>query len=383
METQGISEAGFFPGVVYYLTFWFKSEERSLRIALFFSSAAIAGIIGGILSYLLLQLDGDGGLMGWQWLFIAEGAPTVLAGFTVFFLLPNSPNEVKWLTDEEKKFAIDRLKTPSAAGEDDHHSISWSELKGTFTDWRVILTGLAYFTTLTPFYGVSFFLPSIINELGFDTITSNLLTAPIYGTTLLVTLLNAMHSDAKKERAFHIMVPGFISMVAFILVGLGEAVHESVEYQYFTVTLATAAVWTMVAPTLAWISENLKGSTSNAVGTAFVVALGNLGGVVGPQLFAWDSSGGSYVCAALLLLGIMLIAALRVLTNRYSEKLKINLKLISKSHVTIENKDEENKESVPLETITLETEKDSDNRKPNEEFIPLEEKTENENETRI
>src|SRR3954447_15889575 len=162
----GIAEAGFFPGIILYLTYWFPSEIRARKVALFMTAIAIANVIGSPLSGGIMQYtDGLGGWRGWQWLFLLEGLPSVLIGFLVFALLPDGPRKAKWLTTEEKDFIIARVEDDHAAKQElgQKHSI-----RDAFGDMRVWALSLVYFCGVVCFYAVNFWLPTIVQELGID-----------------------------------------------------------------------------------------------------------------------------------------------------------------------------------------------------------------------
>lgn len=131
----GIFEAGLFPGLVYYLTFWYRTEERSIRVAFILASATLAGAFGGAIAYGVGHMNGTHGLSAWRWLFILEGIPSCLSSVLVFFFLPDYPETVKWLNSEEKELAIKRLATEGSHGHG--KDLTWEQAKETLTDWRL------------------------------------------------------------------------------------------------------------------------------------------------------------------------------------------------------------------------------------------------------
>ncbi len=131
----GVFEAGLFPGLVYYLTFWYRTDERSIRVAFILASATLAGAFGGALAFAIGHMDGDGGLLAWRWLFIIEGIPSCLSSILVFFFLPDYPETAKWLSTEEKALATGRLRLEGSHGHG--KSLTWHEAKQTLTEWRL------------------------------------------------------------------------------------------------------------------------------------------------------------------------------------------------------------------------------------------------------
>eukprot|EP01102_Stenamoeba_stenopodia_P005276 TRINITY_DN15843_c0_g1_i1.p1 TRINITY_DN15843_c0_g1~~TRINITY_DN15843_c0_g1_i1.p1 ORF type:complete len:517 (-),score=100.51 TRINITY_DN15843_c0_g1_i1:94-1644(-) len=321
----GIAEAGFFPGIVFYLTFWYTTSEMASRVALFFSSSAVAGFIGGVLAYFILQMDGVGGLKGWQWVFLLEGVPSIIAGVFVYFLLPNNPSDSKWLSEAEQNVVIQRIqnerlaalqKLPptatsqtsllsssqeNAAAVTPPHAdkkISWDDFKATLKDPVVLAMAFGYFLVVMPFYCIAFFLTAIIGEFGFSPLISNLLSVPVYAVSLITTLLISFHSDRRKIRAPYLIFTGVVSCAAFI--GLAVAMLSGTAVSKYLCTLIAASVlWASVPIFLAWLLTVLKSPTASATGTALVVSIGNIGGYVGPKIFAESLDRcGSYWCAS-------------------------------------------------------------------------------------
>lgn len=131
----GISEAGLFPGLVYYLTFWYRVDERSIRVAIILSSATLAGAFGGALAYGIGHMQGTSSLSAWRWLFILEGIPSILSAFAVWFFLPDFPETVTWLSEDEKSLAAHRLQIEGSKSTDSN--LTWAQAKETLVDWRL------------------------------------------------------------------------------------------------------------------------------------------------------------------------------------------------------------------------------------------------------
>lgn len=131
----GVFEAGLFPGLVYYLTFWYRSSERSFRVAVILASATLAGAFGGAIAYGVGHMNGTSGMEAWRWLFILEGLPSLVSSVFVFFFLPDYPETAKWLSAEEKQLAAERLKDEGSKGGDG--SLTWQDAKATITEWRL------------------------------------------------------------------------------------------------------------------------------------------------------------------------------------------------------------------------------------------------------
>lgn len=174
----GVFEAGLFPGLVYYLTFWYKHDERSVRVAMILASATLAGAFGGAIAYGIGHMNQVHGMSGWRWLFILEGIPSCLSAFFVWFFLPDYPESASWLSEREKDLALRRLYHEGSKSS--HKTMSWEEAKATLTDWRLYGHYLVYFAMSTPFSSLSLFTPSITSGLGFVDLQAQLMTVPPY-----------------------------------------------------------------------------------------------------------------------------------------------------------------------------------------------------------
>src|SRR5215208_6242632 len=266
----GVAEAGFFPGIILYLTYWFPARERAKAVALFMTAVAIAGVIGGPLSGALLSLDEVVfGLSGWQFLFIAEGFPAILLGLAVLALLPDRPSEARWLTDEERRWLEDSLSREEQL----KTTHGTHTLRQAFVDGRLWLLCGVYFGTVTSLYGISFWLPTIIEEF------SNL-------NEFLVGLLSAFPYLAAA-----------IGMVVLALAAMGT-------YS------CLGTFWTLPATFL--------GSTAAAAGIALINSVGNLEVSWGPYVVGYirEATGSGYG-AMLFLAALMALVGLLTLAVRH------------------------------------------------------------------
>jgi len=278
----GIAESGFVPGVAYYLSLWFTPNERAFRFALFLSSVNVAGAIAGIAAYGLLQLDGSGTLHGWQWLFLLEGLPSIVFGLLSIIILPASPATAKWLSPEEKEYAISRIS--NSLKDTDHSRISKTQLKNVLTDIRVWFAAFLYCTQCTVIYSISFFLPAIIHQFGFSDIISNLLTVPVHAACIIAIILNGLHSDRTSERFLHSIIPSAFGIIFWGLEAYSLE-QDNLAFQYIILILASLST-SMAGPiSVIWPMDFLVGSTTAAIAPAMIIGIGNLGGIIGPQIF--------------------------------------------------------------------------------------------------
>jgi ACS family tartrate transporter-like MFS transporter len=310
----GLAEAGFFPGIILYLTYWFPARERARRVALFMAAIPIAGVIGSPLSGALLTLSGFG-LAGWQIMFLAEGLPAVILGFVVLRYLPDGPEDAGWLEPEERDWlrnALDREnRIKSSHGE--------YTIRRAMTDGNVWLLCGVYFGVVTSVYGVTFWLPLITRDLsGLGDFAVGLLGAIPYVAGVIGMVLFARHSDATGERRWHVAVAAFVGMVGLILTGATSL--PAVEMA--ALTLAALGIYSTLATFWSLPTAFLSG-TAAAAGIALINSVGNLGGFVGPYAVGYLSDAtGSYYAGLLFLAVLMLLAGILALVVRHERSLE-------------------------------------------------------------
>ncbi|KAL1841471.1 hypothetical protein VTJ49DRAFT_7026 [Mycothermus thermophilus] len=219
----GVTEAGLFPGVAYYLTNWYRREEMQLRQAMFFSAAGIAGAFSGLLAFAIGKMDGVGGLEGWRWIFILEGIATVVIAGGAFWAMYDYPETAGFLTEEEREWVVWRLKyqhnRPRTQVEQEE-GFRWRYVRDAFCDWQVWLSVVLYWGIACPLYGISLFLPTIIQQLGYRSSTAQLMTVPFYTSAAVFALVAAYLCDHAGRRSpfilscLFIMAAGFSAMAS-------------------------------------------------------------------------------------------------------------------------------------------------------------------------
>jgi len=312
----GLAEAGFFPGVVVYLTHWFPGRDRAKALACFFVATPIAQIITPNISFALLKIGTDEvvngvavhhpevwGLEGWQWVYIVWGLPAVVLGAVVLFMLPDHPRHAKWLTPEERAALENELAAEKAKGTAGGHMTVLQALRHP----KVLLLALAYFCTVTGSYGVTFFLPSILKDwyhLKYDTLTWLVILPPLVALVAQVGV--GWNSDRTKERRLHAMLPIVAGALALAMAPLTRG-HLPLTVVCFMVAFIgfkayLPAFWTM--PNLFLTSAAAAGSIG------LINSVGNLGGFLGPYLLGKvETVTGSYVGGIYYLCGSMLVSA--------------------------------------------------------------------------
>ena len=296
----GAAEAGFFPGVILYLTYWYPAKERARAVALFAVGGVAAGVIGSPISGALLGLDGVGGLAGWQWLFFVEALPAVMMGFVVLFVLPNRPQEARWLSENEKAWIQARLDAEAAATDASRHS----RLKDVFTSGQVWLLCGIYFLQNMGGYGYQMWLPTIVKGLsGQSDLVVGFINAIPYVAAGVVMMLYGRHSDRTGERRGHVAFAAFIAAVGFVV----AASSRNPWLAMTGLTLAFVGMKSVLGPFWALSTGFLRG-TAAAGGIAFINSVGNLGGAVGPDLVGRIKSATGSEMLALYVLGAGLLA---------------------------------------------------------------------------
>ncbi|KAI9722909.1 MAG: hypothetical protein M1812_001357 [Candelaria pacifica] len=280
----GMAESGLFPGVVFYLSMWYKRNERAYRVALFFSAASLAGAFGGVLAWGIAHMNKVGGLGGWRWIFILEGILTVLVSLVAYFFIANYPDTAKFLTDHERSVIHLRLKEDSDATRNE--SFTWGNVSQAFKDPKVWLYGLGFHTLSLPLYTLSLFLPTIIKALGYTAAQAQLLTVPPYAIAFILTISVAIASERTHYRAPFIMGSSCLAIIGYIILLTNHRPGVS----YVGTIFAAAGIYPATAIVLSWPANNVSGQTKRATANAMQISIGNLGAVLGTQLYRTESS---------------------------------------------------------------------------------------------
>ena len=295
----GAAEAGFFPGLLYYLTHWFPTRERGRAVALFMTATAMAGVIGAPMSSALLRLDGYAGLHGWQWLFIAEGLPAILLAPVVLWRLPERPGQAAWLTPDERASLSQEMAADEARATGAHAALGPALRSG-----RLWALSLLYFCLVLAFYGVGFWLPQIVQAAGtLGSATVVLLSAIPYLVAAVGMVVVGISSDRSGERRWHVAVPAMVGAVGVLL---AVAVSSSVPLSLAALSLAALGIWGALGPFWTLPPAFLRGSAA-AGGIAVINSVGNVGGFVGPFVVGWlRDATGSFSSGRVLLAGGLL-----------------------------------------------------------------------------
>jgi len=308
----GVAEAGFFPGIILYLTYWFPGPRRAKMVALFMTAIAISNVVGSPVSGAIMQyMDGAHGWRGWQWLFLLEGIPSVIMGLLVFALLPNGPKAARWLTSEQQDLIVQRVHEDEASKKDLGQRHSFGDA---FKDGRVWALAVVYFCGVVCFYAVNFWMPTIIQELGIpknDFLRVGLLSMIPWGVAAIAMVYWGSHSDRTGERRWHAASGLLVAIVGLLMLAMvGHAPIPSI----IALTLVTVGILSWVATFWSLPTAFLSG-TAAAAGIAWINSVGNLGGHFGPDLIGRirAATGGSSQAAFFTLTVVALIGVLIII----------------------------------------------------------------------
>ncbi|WP_347554214.1 MFS transporter [Robbsia sp. KACC 23696] len=300
----GVAEAGFAPGIILYLTYWFPAARRAKALSLFFMAIPLAGIIGGPLSGAIMHtLHQAHGLAGWKWLFMLEAIPSLVLGIAIVLYLDNGITSAKWLDDEEKTFLARNVE------KDRTQTTEHASIRQFAADRRLWLMATIYFCVVLGQYGLTFWLPTIVRRTGvMDPLWVGILTAIPYLCAIVALPLVGGSADRMKERRLHLAIPMFISAVGFASLPLLSSVGASIAF------LSIAAAGILSSSSLFWaLPTALLGGVSAAAGIAAVNCIANLAGFFSPAIVGWlndvtgNPTAGLVFIAAAVVIGAVLV----------------------------------------------------------------------------
>lgn len=277
----GMFEAGLFPGLVYYLTFWYRARERSMRVAIILASATLAGAFGGAIAYGVGHMKDVQGLAAWRWLFILEGIPSCVSSVAVWFFLPDYPEEASWLSTPERELAVARLEKEGSKA--DAPSLNWETAKATILDGRLWVHYIIYFGISAPFSSLSLFTPTITAGLGYENLQAQLMTVPPYAVAYVVSIITAWSSDYFNARALHSAVLSTVGAIGFLASALLPA--ESYHARYGCLIVAASGAFSCIPPLLGWLSSNMHSTSAAGLAIALNVSWGAPGQIVGVWIY--------------------------------------------------------------------------------------------------
>lgn len=317
----GVSEAGFFPGMIIYLTYWFPTRERARAVSRFMIATSLAGVVGGPLSSAVLRMDGWHGLAGWQWLFLTEGVPTILLGVSVLFLLRDRPDDAKWLSAAEKAWLDEELRRDSEhSGAAAHH-----RLGDAFRLPALWVLAGAYFVSQVGVYIVNLWMPLILASFSHGAADASLIaryaTFP-YLAAAAMTLVVGWSSDKRNERRWHVAGCLLLSAAGFAWAALAHSMVVAL----CAMTLAAVGLWSMMGPF--WtLTTSMLGGTAAAGAVAVLQIIGGVGGFTGPYMTGrLRDATHSFTGGLLVMSGMAICASLLALAVRRTKTVSETVK---------------------------------------------------------
>ncbi|TFY57815.1 hypothetical protein EVJ58_g6795 [Rhodofomes roseus] len=301
----GLVESGVFPACFYLIAMWYKRAEAQKRYSFFFSSTTLAGGFGGLLASAIGKMDGLRGYHGWRWIFIIEGAVTCVVSVVLYFTISDFPEEVTWLTPEEKEFVKARLHADVGQSRR-HDPLTTRSVLNVFKDWKIIAGGFMYFGLIVPAYGYAYFAPSIIQGLGHSSIRTQLLSVPPWACAFALAMITATASDHLRHRFAFVLLPTAVALTGFIIL---LVVHDNTKLQYAALFLSAMGTYSAMPMIVCWFNTNLGGHQRRAVGTAWQVGFGNIGGIIAVYAFLSKDAPkyitGYSICIAFICLSVV------------------------------------------------------------------------------
>jgi len=301
----GIAEAGFFPGIIFYLTLWFPAVYRARIVGYFMAAIPLSTVIGAPVSGLLLALDGFLGLKGWQWLFVLEAAPALILSVVVFFYLTDRPADATWLQPDERAWLVGRLEDERLQRE----TVRRYSVREALLNPKVLALSLVYFGAVATNYGLSFFLPQIVKAFGVSDFQAGLVAALPYIVGVVSIVFWGRRSDRKLERRFHLAFPLFVASAG---IGISTALDDPT-MKMAALSVAGFGIFGCLPVFWTFPAAFLSGAAA-AGGIALINSIGNLAGFAGPYAMGRIKDlTGSYTGGLLSLSAVGLIAMVIVL----------------------------------------------------------------------
>ncbi|KAJ5582998.1 hypothetical protein N7535_001618, partial [Penicillium sp. DV-2018c] len=284
----GVFEAGFFPGAVYLCSFWYMPRDLATRISLFYCASALAGAFSGLLAAGIARMDGIGGYEGWRWIFLLEGLLTVVLGVMGFFCLIDSPSlSGKWLDQDEIRYLeLQHFIKEGGKFKEEQKKASWKDVKAVISNWRMYLLAYILLCQSACSYGTKFTLPTITTAMGFKATNAQLMTVPPYVAGAISAVFFSTLSDRFYWRMPFVVAPVTLIITGYaIIVGLKGELQANIGPGFFAIILTCMGIYPTHPGTTSWTLNNLAPSNRRAVGSAFNICVGNIGGIVGSYMY--------------------------------------------------------------------------------------------------
>jgi MFS family permease len=290
----------------YLIGMWYKRHEAQKRYTFFFASTTLAGAFGGLLAAAIGKMNGMRGYLGWRWIFILEGTLTALVAIGCFFLIPDFPEDAKWLTAEERAFVKARLQDDQGKSALERR-ITFRDVLNCFKDYKVFLGGFMYFGLIVPAYGYAYFAPGIIKSYGYGNIQTQLHSVPPWAAAFAFSMLVAYFSDKLRHRFLFAMFPIAIAIAGFAIL---ITTHHNRHLEYGALFMVTSGTYSAMPIIVCWFTMNLGGHHRRAVGAAWQIGFGNIGGIIATYSFPASTAKSFYHLGYSVCIGFVCLSAL-------------------------------------------------------------------------
>ncbi len=280
----GLCEGGLFPGIVLYLSGFYRRHELQVRIALFFSAASLSGAFSGLLAAAIQQMDGIRGIRGWQWIFILEGLFTVCFGLFSYAMLPNSPESVMTFSTKHKEHCLRRLQSDANLFESE--KVTLRKVLSVFKDMHVLLIGAILFSNGVCLFGLAYFSPSIVQAMGYSNTRTQLMTVPPYAVAFVLTMITAYIADRYRQRGISAFVTTCLALVGAAMMLTGR----SIAVRYVALILLLTGIYATAPCLISWVPNNTAGHVRRATAVAFAFVSTSSGGVLSTWIYPKSSA---------------------------------------------------------------------------------------------
>ncbi|EUC46479.1 hypothetical protein COCMIDRAFT_35841 [Bipolaris oryzae ATCC 44560] len=285
----GVFEAGFFPGAVYLCSYWYMPKHLATRISYFYCASALSGAFSGLLAAAIAKMDGIGGYEGWRWIFLLEGIATVSLGISCFFFLIDSPAlSGRWLKPDEIRFLeLQRfIKDGGKHGEEEKEGFKWNDLKMVLCNWRLYMQAYILLCISACSYGTKFTLPTITKGMGFSNTNAQLMTVPPYVAGALSSIFFAKLSDRFYWRLPFVAIPLCLIFIGYsVIISFDGNLGGNLGPAFFAIILTCMGIYPVQPAGSSWAANNLAPTSRRAIGVAFNICIGNIGGVIGSYMY--------------------------------------------------------------------------------------------------
>ena len=269
----GLAEAGIFPGSFYIISFWYRREDAQKRFTFYWCSVLIATAFGGLLAGAIANMNGIAGYSNWRWVFILEGIATILVGVLAYFAVTDFPEDAKWLTDAERKWVLAHTQKSK---DEVVQTVKFHDIVEFFKVPRNVLGGIIYFTILVPIYGFAYFAPTIIKGLGYSTVQTQLHTVPPVAAALALAVILAVLSDRMNLRGPFVFCCMLLTLVGIVML---LTIHKNFSPQYAGICFIAMGAFAGGPIWVCWFVMNFHGHVERSIGTGWMVAFRNIGGI--------------------------------------------------------------------------------------------------------